>query len=152
MQKAAGGWRRGPRVGGDLGGVPPKTPREWTLVHWYPPGGGGGPKKRHLVLYKLAGFSPADRSGCGAFFACIAPRCFSVFSKFCKKCHFLAHFDPKNPHFGPILAPKSPFFRRISGGEGRPLFGGDPPGGRAGGPGGSPPLGGGPRRGGRGGW
>ena len=48
----------GTALGRVLGGEGPRDPREVHSVHWYPPGGGGGPKKRHLVLYKLAGFNP----------------------------------------------------------------------------------------------
>ena len=32
------------------------------LHHGAPGGGGGGPKKRHLVLYKLAGFCHTERT------------------------------------------------------------------------------------------
>jgi len=104
-------------------------------VHWYPPGGGGGPKKRHLVLYKLAGFSPADREACGAFFRLhSSPLTFHFLSNLCKKCPKLAKKPPKNPIFG-ILDPLfSRFFAKFRAGRGDPFFGGGPPGGGSGGP------------------
>lgn len=61
MQKGVRGTAAGAALGQGILGGSPKCPRGVHSVHWYPPGGGGGPKKRHLVLYKLAGFSPADR-------------------------------------------------------------------------------------------
>src|SRR6187431_2175040 len=97
MQKALGERRWGPRLGGSWG-EGPRDPREVHSVHWYPPGGGGGPKKRHLVLYKLAGFSPADREACGAFFRLHSSRLtFHFLSNLCKKCPKLAKKPPKNP-------------------------------------------------------
>ena len=44
------------------GGTPPGTVGRGGLHHGVPGGGGGGPKKRHLVLYKLAGFGHADKA------------------------------------------------------------------------------------------
>ena len=132
MQKALGERRRGPRLGrGYFGGVPQKPPREWTLVHWYPPGGGGGPKMRHLVLYKLAGFCTADRGGCGAFFRLhSSPLVFDFLSKMCKMCTFWHIFGPKNPIF-PLFWPLfCHFWRDFSGGRGDPFFGGSPRAGR----------------------
>src|SRR6187431_33550 len=131
----AGGFRGGPR----------KPPREWTLVHWYPPGGGGGPKKRHLVLYKLAGFCTADRGGCGAFFRLhSSPLVFDFLSKMCKMCTFWHIFGPKNPIF-PLFWPLfCTFLRETPRGRGDPFVGG-PPGGRAAAAaGGAPPWAGGP--------
>ena len=129
MQKALGERRWGPRLGGSWG-EGPRDPREVHSVHWYPPGGGGGPKKRHLVLYKLAGFCTADRGGCGAFF-CLhsSPVVFDFLSKMCKKCTF---WPPKCPFlaifrlFWPLFCT---FLREIPRGGGDPFFGG-PPGGR----------------------
>ena len=43
-------------------GGPPGTVGRGGLHHGVPGGGGGGPKKRHLVLYKLAGFRHADKA------------------------------------------------------------------------------------------
>jgi hypothetical protein len=61
-----------------------------------------------------------------------------------KKVHFSpenGHFCPQKPHFWHIGAPKSPFFRVFSRGEGRPLFWGGTPGrGVWGGVGGPPPF------------
>jgi hypothetical protein len=48
--------REGAGVGGRFGGVPPKWPAGGVVSTTVPPQGGVGPKKRHLVLYKLAGF------------------------------------------------------------------------------------------------
>ena len=116
-------------------------------VHWYPPGGGGGPKMRHLVLYKLAGFSPADRRRRRAFFHEHTPpleneNC----QKSAKKCTF---WPPKPPKMA-ILALFCPFFREfwreIPRGRGDPFFRGDPPGGGGPGPRAEPPPGRGARR------
>ena len=127
-------------TGSREGGVPPGTPRGVHSVHWYPPGGGGGPKKRHLVLYKLAGFSPADRKACGAFFSLHSSRLtFDFLSKMCKMCTFWHIFGPKNPIFPlfwPLFWHFLAFFR---GGRGDPFFGGSPGGGGSGGSGQSPP-------------
>ena len=114
----AGGFRGGPR----------KTPRECTLVHWYPPGGGGGPKKRHLVLYKLAGFCTADTLPWRTFFSLhSSPVTFQKKWNLCKICTFLSPKPPFWPYFGPFLA----------------LFGGgDPLGGARGVPRGGPDFGG----------
>ena len=99
----------GTALGRVLGGEGPRDPREVHSVHWYPPGGGGGPKKRHLVLYKLAGFSPADRSRRGAFFSLhSSPLTFENSSKKCKFRPKMAIFAPKNPIsgiFGPFFRP-----------------------------------------------
>ena len=113
-------------------------------MHWYPPGGGGGPKKRHLVLYKLAGFSPADREACRPFFSLhSSPLTFHFLSKKCKKCPKMAIFGPKNPIFrilGPLFSRFFAFFRP---GRGDPFFRGDPPGGGVPGVRAEPPLAGG---------
>ena len=134
----------GTALGRVLGGEGPRDPREVHSVHWYPPGGGGGPKKRHLVLYKLAGFSPADRSRRGAFFSLhSSPLTFENLSKKCKFRPKMAIFAPKNPIFG-ILGPLfSRFFAKNARGRGDPFFGvgpggGGSPGGR-GWPGRAPP-------------
>ena len=60
MTKAAGGRQRGLRLGGVLGGVPRKPLGSGLSSTGTPREGGVGPKKRHLVLYKLAGFCTAD--------------------------------------------------------------------------------------------
>ena len=129
----------GAKIGG-FGGRGPGTPREVHSVHWYPPGGGGGPKKRHLVLYKLAGFSPADREACRPFFSLhSSPLTFHFLSKKCKKCPKMAIFGPKNPIFrilGPLFSRFFAFFRP---GRGDPFFRGDPPRGGSRGSGQSPP-------------
>ena len=140
MQKALGERRWGPRLGGSWG-EGPRDPREVHSVHWYPPGGGGGPKKRHLVLYKLAGFSPADREACGAFFRLhSSPLGFHFLSKMCKNRPKMAIFGPKNPIFR-ILAPLfSRFFAIFRPGRGDPFFGGDPPRGGSPGVRAEPPL------------
>ena len=105
MQKALGERWRGPRLGRGFSGGPRKTPREVHSVHWYPPGGGGGPKKRHLVLYKLAGFCTADRGGCGAFFRLhSSPDKKKILSKMCTFCHFLSPKPPFWAYLGPFLA------------------------------------------------
>ena len=140
MQKALGERRWGPRLGGSWG-EGPRDPREVHSVHWYPPGGGGGPKKRHLVLYKLAGFCTADRSRRGAFFSLhSSPLTFENLSKKCKFRHFWGEKPPKNP----ILALFRPlfreFWREIPRGRGDPFFGGDPPRGGSRGSGQSPPF------------
>jgi len=141
----------GTALGRVLGGEGPRDPREVHSVHWYPPGGGGGPKKRHLVLYKLAGFSPADREACRPFFSLhSSPLTFHFLSKKCKKCPKMAIFGPKNPIFrilGPLFSRFFAFFRP---GRGDPFFRGDPPRGGPGGPGRAPPSRG-LRRSGRGG-
>jgi hypothetical protein len=133
--------RRSGSEGGDRAwagprGEGPRDPREVHSVHWYPPGGGGGPKKRHLVLYKLAGFCTADRRRRGAFFSLhSSPLTFENLSKKCKFRPKMAIFAPKNPIFG-ILGPLfSRFFAFFRPGRGDPFFRGDPPGG--GGPGGA---------------
>ena len=130
--------------GRGFGGGPPKTPREWTLVHWYPPGGGGGPKKRHLVLYKLAGFCTADTPARRPFFGELCSCRFSKKSEICKKMSLLASKTPQKPpfwaYFDPFLAGFSP---RNWGGRDAPFWGG-PPRGPGGGTGREPPLGGGP--------
>src|SRR6187549_2740211 len=146
MQKALGERRWGPRLGTGPGrGVgTPRGPREVHSVHWYPPGGGGGPKKRHLVLYKLAGFSPADREACRPFFSLhSSPLTFQNLSKKCKFRPKMAIFGPKNPIFG-ILGPLfSRFFSKNARGRGDPFFGGAPPGGGVPGVRAEPPLAGG---------
>jgi len=45
MLKGAGGVQGGLRLGRGFWGGPPKTPREGTLVHWYPRRGGWGAEK-----------------------------------------------------------------------------------------------------------
>src|SRR6187431_1169945 len=114
MQKALGERRWGPRLGGSWG-EGPRDPREVHSVHWYPPGGGGGPKKRHLVLYKLAGFCTADRRRRGAFFSLhSSPLTFENLSKKCKFRPKMAIFAPKNPIFGildPLFSRFFAFFR-----------------------------------------
>ena len=138
--------RRSGSEGGDRAwagprGEGPRDPREVHSVHWYPPGGGGGPKKRHLVLYKLAGFSPADRRAWRPFFCLHSSPV--TFQKCQKKCKFrpkMAIFAPKNPIsgiFGPLF---SPFFAKNAPGRGDPFFGGGPPGGGSGAAWGDPPL------------
>ena len=113
MQKALGERRWGPRLGGSWG-EGPRDPREVHSVHWYPPGGGGGPKKRHLVLYKLAGFSPADREACRPFFSLhSSPLTFENLSKKCKFRPKMAIFAPKNPISGIFDPLFSPFFAKI---------------------------------------
>ena len=60
--------------------------------------GGWGPKMRHLVLYKLAGFSHADKTPCACFF----PGAMLV-TKSQKNTVFkkkLPLFDQKTPLFG----------------------------------------------------
>jgi hypothetical protein len=127
MLKAPGAVAWGHAWAGGFGGGPPKTPRGWALAHWYPPGGGGGPKMRHLVLYKLAGFSPADRSRRRAFFSLhSSPLTFDFLSKMTKKCTFWHNFDPKNPNF-PLFPPFfCTFFAKFRGGRDTPFFGGVP--------------------------
>ena len=105
MQKGARGASAGALLGQGIFGGSRKTPREVHSVHWYPPGGGGGPKKRHLVLYKLAGFCTADIRPCGAFFRLhSSPLVFKNLSKMCTFCHFLAPKPPFWPYLGPFLA------------------------------------------------
>jgi hypothetical protein len=132
MQKALGERARGRSLGRGFLGGPQKTPREWTLVHWYPPGGGGGPKKRHLVLSKLAGFCTADRGGCGAFFRLLSSTVvYEFLSKMCKMCTFWHIFGPKTPIFPlfcPLFCTSLPEIPR--GGGGDPFVGGPPGGGR----------------------
>jgi hypothetical protein len=134
----------GTALGRVLGGEGPRDPREVHSVHWYPPGGGGGPKKRHLVLYKLAGFCTADRRRRGAFFSLhSSPLGFDFLSKIGKNPPKMANFGPQNPIFalfGPLF---SPFFAKNARGRGDPFFWGGPqnrggPGGR-GWPGRAPP-------------
>ena len=45
IMKGAGGVQGGLRLGRGFWGGPPKTPREGTLVHWYPRRGGWGAEK-----------------------------------------------------------------------------------------------------------
>jgi hypothetical protein len=131
-KRRSGSVRWGPRLGTGPGrGVgTPRGPREVHSVHWYPPGGGGGPKKRHLVLYKLAGFCTADRRRSGAFFSMqSSPLDFHFLSKMCKNRPKMAIFGPKNPIFG-ILGPQNcTFFAFFRAGRGDPFFGGEAPGG-----------------------
>src|SRR6187431_3636233 len=137
--KGARGASAGALLGqGDLGGSPQNPLGSGLSSTGTPQGGGGGPKKRHLVLYKLAGFCTADRGGCGAFFRLhSSPLVFDFLSKMCKKCTFWHIFGPKNPIF-PLFWPLfCTFWREFSGGRGDPFFGGGPGGGR--GRGQSPP-------------
>ena len=139
--KGARGAKGGDRAWAGPRGEGPRDPREVHSVHWYPPGGGGGPKKRHLVLYKLAGFCTADRSRRGAFFSLhSSPLTFENLSKKCKFRPKMAIFAPKNPIFG-ILDPLfSRFFAKFARGRGDPFFGGAPPGGGVPGVRAEPPL------------
>ena len=131
----------GTALGRVLGGRAPGTLGRCTLCTGTPQGGGGGPKKRHLVLYKLAGFSPADRSRRGAFFSLhSSPLDFENLSKMVKIRPKMAIFAPKNPIsgiFGPFFRP---FFAEIRRGRGDPFFRGDPPRGGSRGSGQSPPF------------
>jgi hypothetical protein len=123
-------------LGRGISGGSPKNPSGGALCALVPPGGVGGPKKRHLVLYKLAGFSPADRKACGAFFPCIAPRCFSKFSKKCKNWTPLTRTAEGKSHFNPILGRFLHFFRQNCAGGATPFLGvprGGSPGGSRGG-------------------
>ena len=130
MQKAPGACRGACGWAGFWGG-PPKTPREGTLVHWYPPGGGGGPKKRHLVLYKLAGFCTADTRPRRTFFSLHSSRLtFEKKSKMCKKCTFWPPKPPKMAILALFRAFFAPFSPRNWGGRGTPFL--DPPRGEGG--------------------
>ena len=104
----------GTALGRVLGGGPP-GPSGGALCALVPPRGGWGPKKRHLVLYKLAGFCTADRRRRGAFFDEHTPPVKSEnFRNFAKMCTFWPPKPPKMPilalfrgYFGGFFAPNS---------------------------------------------
>jgi len=140
MLKRRRGREGGPAAGRGFGGVPRKPLGRALSCTGTPREGVGGPKKRHLVLYKLAGFCTADTGPSRPFFSLHSSRLtFEKKSKMCKKCTF---WPPKPPKmailalFWPFFAPFSP---PNSGGRGTPFWGG-PPGRRGGGgAGGAPP-------------
>jgi hypothetical protein len=129
LERRSGSVRWGPRLGGVLGGGAPGPLGRALSCTGTPGGGGGGPKKRHLVLYKLAGFCTADRRRRGAFFSLHSSRLvFNFLSKKGKNPPKMADFGPKIPIFG-ILDPLfSRFFAFFRPGRGDPFFRGDPPG------------------------
>ena len=102
-------------MGGVLGGGAPGPLGSELSLTGTPGGGGGGPKKRHLVLYKLAGFCTADRRRRGAFFDEHTPPVKSEnFRNFAKMCTFWPPKPPKMPilalfrgYFGGFFAPNS---------------------------------------------
>ena len=62
FERALGERAAGAACGRGFGGVPRKPLGSGLSSTGTPQGGGGGPKKRHLVLYKLAGFCHTERT------------------------------------------------------------------------------------------
>ena len=107
--------RRGDAAWGHACGRPPGggTPlggrREGGLHHGVPGGGGGGPKKRHLVLYKLAGFRHTDKAPWSPFFRGAMHNTKNGQNPFLTlfSCFFgggppvKPYLNPKNDHFWP---------------------------------------------------
>lgn len=94
--------RAGGPAGGAVGGVVSTTvPRE----------GGVGPKKRHLVLYKLAGFRHADKTPLTPFFR--GRMRHTKFQKSAKNAHFCTFSGsgpPQKCYFSTIFDQKCAFF------------------------------------------
>ena len=85
----------GTGVGGRFWGGPPKRPVGGVVSTTVPPEGGVGPKKRHLVLYKLAGFRHADRQPWRPIFA---RRMRKQKIEKVRFLHIFAHFRGGTPH------------------------------------------------------